>query len=926
MNFARDHLEKQFARELRMKQISKASDVERGAAAPRPKAWAKKESTRQALPKQPTTKPPKPQPKDLFDAAATLKILVGTSYDYAAERAEQLQLPAFAPAQPASSAIEALAALDVARNKLTAKRDQDNALPDDEKMPDTVAELEQELAWLKRKVAASREEAKQEEAALRERFKQRGKKIESSDYLADERVMAARRRNNRYSRRQVVLMRLKKPGSKLGPSIPDADGPTGGAGEEGAASSSDANAPAAPTSDRGAPTPASALTFLGGTSSLTTAAHSHANSQQHQQSPPRSPGSPGSPGSPQQPQKVIARPGGIMSINGTISMYQRAAERYRAEQSAKEAAAAAEAAVEQALAEGRRARKHRGGGSPKRAAMRRTVTQRDVKLRKQQQQQQSGEAPQLRADGRYSSGEAPARIADAPAGSASTSTLADEAGAPMSLAVPGRAVLAITRMANFTDDLDSDGDGALKWATSFGNVKQVLELRSVRDAVRLMRELHGQALSHAQDLLSPRPPLGVRADVPTLAQLRHAFELERPERIAEVLELCREDARRRFVLGRERYEGEVKAQSLALLAKLEDEEAAHLDGRVEEAFLTQHSIAKLTSAALLAEYDLPPLAERRADAVVSAFQQLGYAAADVGELLLALATHEPTHLQRAFAILDMDGVGYFERSEVARTLAPVALALAPRDRSDSFRKQVSGLRSLGGLMAYNEFAALLREADLLGDDEDEDHDSREGSLHRGGSFRRGSSFSRGGSFHQKGRLSFKNASYKKESDAAEQRMERKLARLVPRRKRRSYEKLKENMLQSGYTPKDMRAVCHAMFVSQEEEFLVPAWRVFDPMGRGTLSLREVQAAFSLFGDAVEVRSDTRGHARPPSKPLSRADEYSAFDASMRSLPPSRLLSSLDSHAPLASSLTSAFLCTLFCLFRILTARGRHSRV
>ena len=94
MNFARDHLEKQFARELRMKQISKASDVERGAAAPRPKAWAKKESTRQALPKQPTTKPPKPPPKDLFDAAATLKILVGTSYDYAAERAEQLQLPA----------------------------------------------------------------------------------------------------------------------------------------------------------------------------------------------------------------------------------------------------------------------------------------------------------------------------------------------------------------------------------------------------------------------------------------------------------------------------------------------------------------------------------------------------------------------------------------------------------------------------------------------------------------------------------------------------------------------------------------------------------------------------------------------------------------------------------------------------------------
>ena len=34
--------------------------------------------------------------------------------------------------------------------------------------------------------------------------------------------------------------------------------------------------------------------------------------------------------------------------------------------------------------------------------------------------------------------------------------------------------------------------------------------------------------------------------------------------------------------------------------------------------------------------------------------------------------------------------------------------------------------------------------------------------------------------------------------------------------------------------------------------LLPAWRVFDPMGSGVLSLTEVQAAFALFGDNIQA--------------------------------------------------------------------------
>ena len=82
-------------------------------------------------------------------------------------------------------------------------------------MPETLADLEQELAWLQRKVEASRREARQEEAAVRARAQQRGKELSGAALGADERVRAARRKHSRYSRRMVALDAAEKAGRAI---------------------------------------------------------------------------------------------------------------------------------------------------------------------------------------------------------------------------------------------------------------------------------------------------------------------------------------------------------------------------------------------------------------------------------------------------------------------------------------------------------------------------------------------------------------------------------------------------------------------------------------------------------------------------------------------------------------------------------------
>ena len=66
--------------------------------------------------------------------------------------------------------------------------------------------------------------------------------------------------------------------------------------------------------------------------------------------------------------------------------------------------------------------------------------------------------------------------------------------------------------------------------------------------------------------------------------------------------------------------------------------------------------------------------------------------------------------------------------------------------------------------------------------------------------------------------------------------------------------MRKSVVSAGYKPEQAAAVLRAMFVTQEPEALQPAWAVFDPMGRGHLTLREVQSIFAIFGESVDAIS------------------------------------------------------------------------
>ena len=418
-------------------------------------------------------------------------------------------------------------------------------------------------------------------------------------------------------------------------------------------------------------------------------------------------------------------------------------------------------------------------------------------------------------------------------------------------------------------------------------MRRALEGRSLRDAVRLLRDLHARALAFSEGLPPPRPPLGVPHDARTLSLMQHAFAVERPDRFSAVLELCRDDPRRRFVLGRDRYDGEVKTRVDAMLAELEHAEQSHADGTIERAFLDAQAEAKLSARDVLggdeAQALMPPHAEARCDGVVDALQCLGYARDDIGDVLRALLTHEMADVQALFTLFDAEGEGELGRSEVARSLLPVARALGGQGADSHLRRELeSALGATGGghRMAVHEFTALIRRFDLtrgVAPDAASEHESMDGSK-RGSSFnsKRGSfgSFRRreGGSFKRRG----------DEDAAASSRAERALMRHVPRRMRRSCETLRDNMLEAGYTPADTRVVRRAMFVTQEQSALLPAWKVFDPMGRGVLSLAEVQAAFALFGDAVPLVDVTTEFQRLDAD-ASGSIEINEFGALLRRL-------------------------------------------
>ena len=91
-------------------------------------------------------------------------------------------------------------------------------------------------------------------------------------------------------------------------------------------------------------------------------------------------------------------------------------------------------------------------------------------------------------------------------------------------------------------------------------------------------------------------------------------------------------------------------------------------------------------------------------------------------------------------------------------------------------------------------------------------------------------------------------------DAAELALFKK----VPPRNRKRYRALKANMERAGYQAREVLAVLRAMFVSQDDDAQLRAWRVFDPVGRGKLSIVEFKAALEICGDAIPAEAIEAG--------------------------------------------------------------------
>ena len=355
------------------------------------------ENARSRSPKSKARK--KKPPQLIFDAKATLKILVGASMSKAAEHADQF------PSSPSNAAADlllsseeqqslstsALATLEVARNSLSTQLrhydddDDDMELADEDRLPQTEAELEQELAWLRRKVASTREDARKEETALRERAAQQGKELLKSDYLTDPRVMEARHRNGRYSRRQVALLKLRKPGAKFGPPLPDdeegAASPTGGP-SAGAAFGGSVLEGEQGTAEAAAVAAAAALGPSSHASSPHRAWQADAQAQLLLQ-----------PDEERKKPKPVAWGEGSISaaLGGTISMFEHAASRHRRQLAEREAALERQKAEERA----------RKSAAAERRQQRRS---REALVR---QQRRSKEAPMIETNGRAPSQPSP---------------------------------------------------------------------------------------------------------------------------------------------------------------------------------------------------------------------------------------------------------------------------------------------------------------------------------------------------------------------------------------------------------------------------------------------------------------------------------------------------------------------------------------
>ena len=71
-----------------------------------------------------------------------------------------------------------------------------------------------------------------------------------------------------------------------------------------------------------------------------------------------------------------------------------------------------------------------------------------------------------------------------------------------------------------------------------------------------------------------------------------------------------------------------------------------------------------------------------------------------------------------------------------------------------------------------------------------------------------------------------------------------LQRVAPSMRKRA-RAIRNEMLNVGHQPEEADALLVAMFVSQDPHSLEEGWRVLDPLGKGSLTLREFRSAFLL---------------------------------------------------------------------------------
>ena len=233
--YVRAEKEAQFQREVRLHQISNAYDREVKDGAPQLPTVSQLTQQRLAREhrRQTGQRPPKRPPRKdrhhhkeaasqavVFDPEVTLGITLSTVREVAANRA--------ARAIDAHRNEAAIRYIDEARAELPAHVLAGMTNFDGEhelhmRQPETEHELEEELEYLEKKLVATRQEARAAEAEARLRAKNRGRELTLDELVIDEAVLLARKRHTAYSRRQMGLFQLRRPGAKFGPALADFD-------------------------------------------------------------------------------------------------------------------------------------------------------------------------------------------------------------------------------------------------------------------------------------------------------------------------------------------------------------------------------------------------------------------------------------------------------------------------------------------------------------------------------------------------------------------------------------------------------------------------------------------------------------------------------------------------------------------------------